>query len=529
LKLKSQPINAASDSKPRVRLKARRRTGTEGEILVKTILSATAMLVAFAAPALAQSVPWHGYGGDAQHNAQAPAPGQSLSKVHWSIPVDLSPPGFLGVHYGEPMITAANTVLLPVKVDGTGTYQMEAHAASDGSLVWKQTVSYRFPPSDWIPSIPTHLTEQGRLYFAGPGGTVQFRDAPDSASGNRGMVVFYGKRKYKQAKSTYDANVRVSTPITADAAGNIYFGFTITGTTPIGLKSGIARVGAGGKGTWVAATDAAADAGIDGVPTNCAPAVSRDGKTIYIAVEEGDSGRGILLGLDSKTLKTKYSTPLTDPFFQAPALVFGDSSAAPTVGPDGDVYYGVVESDGQSHNDRGWLLHFNAQLTKTKTPGSFGWDDTVSVVPSSAVRSYKGTSTYLLMSKYNNYYGIGSGDGHNKIAILDPNATERDPVLPSVKVMNEVLTIVGPTQEPGEPAGVVYEWCINSAVVDAANKSVIANSEDGHTYRWNLTSNTLTSALPLNPPTAEAYTPTLIGPDGQIYSINDAHLYAIGN
>jgi hypothetical protein len=58
---------------------------------------------------------------------------------------------------------------------------------------------------------------------------------------------------------------------------------------------------------------------------------------------------------------------------------------------------------------------------------------------------------------------------------------------------------------------------------------VIANSEDGHTYRWDLTTNTLTAALPLNAPTAEAYTPTLIGPDGQIYSINDAHLYAIGN
>jgi hypothetical protein len=510
-----------------VRLKACRRIGTEGELVVKTILSATAMLVASAAPALAQSVPWHGYGGDAQHNAQAPAPGQSLSKVHWSIPVDLSPPGFLGVHYGEPMITAANTVLLPVKVDDAGTYQVEAHAASDGSLIWKKSVSYVFPPYSWIPSIPAHLTEQGRLYFAGPGGTVRFRDAPDSAAGNEGIAVFYGRKNYKQAKSTYDNNVMVSTPITADSAGNIYFGFTVTNSTPLGLKSGIARISAGGKGTWISAADAAQDASIQEVPTNCAPAISRDGRTVYVAAS--NFGSGYLLGLDSKTLQPKYKIPLIDPYSHASGYISDNSSASPTVGPDGDVYYGVIESDGFSHNDRGWLLHFNAQLTKTKTPGSFGWDDTASVVPSSAVPSYKGTSTYLLMSKYNNYYGIGTGDGHNKIAILDPNATERDPVLPSVKVMNEVLTIVGPTQEPGEPAGVVYEWCINSAVVDAANKSVIANSEDGHTYRWNLTTNTLTAALPLNPPTAEAYTPTLIGPDGQIYSINDAHLYAIGN
>jgi hypothetical protein len=92
-----------------------------------------------------------------------------------------------------------------------------------------------------------------------------------------------------------------------------------------------------------------------------------------------------------------------------------------------------------------------------------------------------------------------------------------------------VLTKVGPTQEPGEPQGVVYEWCINSAVVDVGNKSVIANSEDGHTYRWDLTNNTLAATVALTAPTAEAYTPTLMGPDGQTYAINNAHLYAIGN
>jgi hypothetical protein len=133
------------------------------------------------------------------------------------------------------------------------------------------------------------------------------------------------------------------------------------------------------------------------------------------------------------------------------------------------------------------------------------------------------------MSKYNNYIDIGSGDGRNKVAILDPNATEADPIIPSVTVMKEVLAKVGPTHESGEAKGVVYEWCINSAVVDAAHKSIIVNSEDGHTYRWDMRTNKFTENLNLNQPTAEAYTPTLIGPDGTVYAINNAHLYALGD
>ena len=35
--------------------------------------------------------------------------------------------------------------------------------------------------------------------------------------------------------------------------------------------------------------------------------------------------------------------------------------------------------------------------------------------------------------------------------------------------------------------------------------------------------------LKLNGPRGEAYTTTVIGPDGTIYATNDAKLYAIGN
>jgi hypothetical protein len=190
------------------------------------------------------------------------------------------------------------------------------------------------------------------------------------------------------------------------------------------------------------------------------------------------------------------------------------------------VFYGVVESDFGGHNGRGWLLHFSADLSQTKTPGSFGWDDTVSIVPTGAVPSYTGTSPYLILTKYNNYYGAGNGDGHNEIAILAVDDTQKDR-FSNVTVMKEVMTKLNPTQFPGAPPGVVYEWCINSGVVDAAGHAVIANAEDGNTYRWDLDKDRITH-VGLNPPRGEAYTPTVIGPDGTTYAINNAQFYALG-
>ena len=61
-------------------------------------------------------------------------------------------------------------------------------------------------------------------------------------------------------------------------------------------------------------------------------------------------------------------------------------------------------------------------------PGGFGWDDTPSIVPAAMVPSYAGTSSYLLMTKYNNYRGVGTGDGINRLAVIDPRATQIDPI-----------------------------------------------------------------------------------------------------
>jgi hypothetical protein len=131
------------------------------------------------------------------------------------------------------------------------------------------------------------------------------------------------------------------------------------------------------------------------------------------------------------------------------------------------------------------------------------------------------------MCKYNNYLGTATGDGNNKIAIVDPNAGQADPILPAVTVMREVLTKSGPTPEAGEAPPAVREWCINTAAVDLATKSVVANSEDGVLYRWDLTTNTFTQSIRLTVGIGEAYTPTAIGADGAVLAINNAILFSI--
>jgi hypothetical protein len=210
------------------------------------------------------------------------------------------------------------------------------------------------------------------------------------------------------------------------------------------------------------------------------------------------------------------------------ANLIDSGTASPTVGPNGDVYIGVLESP--FSNSHGWLLHYNSTLTTAKPAGAFGWDDTASIVPRSMVPQYTqamSTSPYLIMTKYNNYAGTG-GDGVNKLAILDPYLTHVDSAS-GATVMNEVETIAGVTPDPDFPTlpGAVREWCINAAAIDPYTDSVIANSEDGRLYRWDLSTNTFSESITLTTATGEAYTPTLIGPDGTVYAINDAHLFAV--
>lgn len=481
---------------------------------------------------------WSGHGGDAQHRAQAAVATQALDRVLWSTPVDLAPPfrsgGTLLIHYGSPVITGAGTVLVPVKTTTAGNFRVEARRGSDGALLWQLATDYILPASSWTPSFNLAIDRNNRLAVPASGGRLLLRDQADSATGTVLTRTFYGDAIYASASAALDSQVMINTPLTVDAAGTVFFGFIAAAGNPAGLRSGFARVAADGSAVWVGAAAAAADAAIGRPAMNCAPALSPDGSTLYAAVNTdpvgGVSQTGYLLALDSATLATKARQALREPLTGAPARISDSSSASPTVGPDGDVYYGVLDDSRDAHNGRGWLLHFDAALAVVKTPGSFGWDDTPSIVPASAVPGYAGSASYLLLVKYNNYYGIGTGDGLNRMAVIDPQAAQPDAFIAAgsvVRVMKEVLLVTGPTPDPGTVGG-VREWCVNSAVVDAATQSALVNNEDGRIYRWRFATNTLSESVRMNDGLGQAYTATVSGPTGIVYAINNAQLHAVG-
>jgi hypothetical protein len=103
--------------------------------------------------------------------------------------------------------------------------------------------------------------------------------------------------------------------------------------------------------------------------------------------------------VDSATLATRGSDAPLDPLGGTAARIGDDDTSAPTVGPDSEVFSGVLESRFGSRNGRGWLLQFNATLPQTLALGASGWDDTASIVPAAAVSIDKGSPGCLWMRK----------------------------------------------------------------------------------------------------------------------------------
>ena len=206
---------------------------------------------------------WGMTDGSAQHTALSAIGSQPLEAVHWSTPVDLNPQyqpdgGDLLIHYGSPVITSGNTVIVPVKTGASQGFELNAFNGSTGAELWSQSTDYTLPWKswaawDWTPEYAGAISGS-TLYYAGNGGTVYERSGLDSAGAvTPTQVAFYpgGEASYEANVAAYNANVAISTPITADSQGDIYFGYTTSSSAPGGLTSGIAKISSTGWGHFL--------------------------------------------------------------------------------------------------------------------------------------------------------------------------------------------------------------------------------------------------------------------------------------
>ncbi|HYB98865.1 MAG TPA: hypothetical protein VEC57_06975 [Candidatus Limnocylindrales bacterium] len=498
---------------------------------MRTALLSIGIAVFVAAPALAAPY-WGTAGRNSQHTAIGDVATRPLTRILWKLRVDRRPQytrrGSLLAHYGSPLITQANTVVVPVKLGVDGKFRVVAVDGTDGRRRWSRRSDYVIPPHRWLPTFSPVLSSTDKLWIPAAGGTVLTRTLVDEHGGQIERRAYYGLENYLSDRTAFRDSVFINTPLTADGGGNVFFGVEVVGTPPSDLESVLVRMSDDGQASWVTPAEMTGDAAMTQVLGNSAPAISPDGTRLYVAVTDGAAG--YLVGLDARTLETRAMVRLVDPSSAIDALLLEDGTAAPTVGPDGHVYFGVLEQLYGWNHGRGWLMHFDADLVPAGYVGAFGWDDTPSIIPAAIVASYTGPSSYLILSKYNDYATAG-GTGINRIAVLDPNVGMRDPVT-GLDVMNEVMTVRSPTVDDELVAAfpnALREWCINTAAVDPITKSVLANNEDGRLYRWDLTTGELSESIELNGGLGQGYTPTLTGPDGTVYAINDATLFAIGD
>jgi hypothetical protein len=485
---------------------------------------------------------WSQYGKNAQHTALVTTGVQSMKAVLWSTTVDPAPPttnSEVLCHYASALVASGGTVVVTVRTgpasvypSSNDTFMLQGHNPDTGAVIWTENTDYTSPAHGWTPVCGSSIGPDNRLYTPGAGGTVYVRSNADSPSATVSQLCFYGISTYNANKSAFNKDIRINTPITVDTSGNIYFGYVSEPTATTGMHSGLVRISSAGVATHIngSAIVFPSNPPYDmALQFNEAPALSNDGANLYVALKEDgydQTASPTLVRLNSTTLSTLATVPLVAPAGLS-ANMPDDGTSSPLVGPDGDVFFGIWSSNVY----RGFTLHFDSTLKTSKIPSAFGWDDTPSIVPASTLgKWYTGTSSYLLLSKYNNYINAPYGNGINLVSILDPNASltyqfkdANSGNLVSTPTMKQAIGVIGVTHNA---AGGVTEWCINSAAIDVAGKAAIINSEDGHSYRWDFTSNRLTDNLALQPPTGEAYTSTIVDKDGKAYAVNNATLYA---
>src|SRR5262249_33874843 len=159
----------------RAPLNARLARRAERILLILALLAAATSRLCAQSPAFA---------GNAQHTAVYPVRAQHMNRGLWSNSVDATHTA-TSSHYGEPLITPSNTVIVPTVVASIFNYSIKAYEGGTGRLKYTLTNDYRVlrNSSGWRPVYQPVLAASPsglRLYYPGAGGTVYYVENPDS-------------------------------------------------------------------------------------------------------------------------------------------------------------------------------------------------------------------------------------------------------------------------------------------------------------------------------------------------------------
>ena len=176
------------------------------------------------------------FASNSQHTSDYGPRAQSQNAVHWTTSIDLNNAGGFA-HYGQPLVTPANNIFVPVKIGASSGFEINVFNAGTGAPIYSLSTDYIAPSSEWIVSYQPVLATDAtgtRLYYPGAGGTVYYIDNVDSVNHSAPVQqVFYTSlTNYQANASAFNSTIYIDTPITADTSGNIFFGFRVEGTAP---------------------------------------------------------------------------------------------------------------------------------------------------------------------------------------------------------------------------------------------------------------------------------------------------------
>ena len=406
--------------------------------------------------------------------------------------------------------------------------------------------------------------------------------------GKAGMVLQFDRRngallKCLQPFGENDPNRFVSSPLTIDAAGSIYYTvIKLDALAPWSEdveEAWLVRIDSNGQAKKIGFSELIPNAPVDACTTtfpldslpwppapgatppvapcgsqrpglNAAPAVAVDG-TIYIVSRAHFNPAYSYLIAVNPDLTPKWTASLRDRLAdgcdvllppsgtlggcrtgsrlgvdpatnQMPAgLVRDQSTASPVVAPDGSILFGVYT---RYNYARGHLFRFSP-AGGFLGAYDFGWDVTPAIDEHDGAWSVILKDNFYLLGSYCDVVGqCGVGMEKYNLTSLGPDLRPQW----TYENTNDQACERLPDGSISCTAAIgKFEWCVNMVAVDR-DGVVYANSEDGNVYAIDRTG-TLVGRLFLNLALGAAYTPLAIGSDGLVYTQNDGTLFVTGS